>query len=1451
MPGRQVELRFPFRGVNKNEAVGDQPAETTRVAKNARGRDPATGSRRGSSRGGHIKYSPERLWRNLLGFSSKTANSAWTKSTTGGGNPTTVSEDAGIGVDGVSVTADRVTGTKSAVGNEPFLFQDIPAFDKTFTSGDQVRCLWGRLKPETSTGCVLIATLVGSSPIVRTRLAWNWVAGNPVFVSITSSGLGVHDFGFVPLGNGFWQIFVTITASVFGTVATALRCELAAERANGTTGSVLVDGFQCERGGTPTAYQDIVGAQLAGADDAVRGLGRVVYVGQTTAFSAIGNPFISEDASAKSDFGDAKALQQDEFGNIYAIEGRGTVTKRNATGQLLWSLALPLQDTSHELGALVLSNNELFAAVTTTSLDSADQSKTRVYRVVQSEDNTATQAWKRDIDSGGADEGFAVGGYVTALVATDELLYVVRNKPDRWRSDVLCLADIRTAGPREVWASEVPYPANGLARLPSGDLVLTCEKFIDRGKDPQYAGMSLPLTFWKPTDLPNGLARIWTHFDARDLTLADAAPVLRVVDKSGHQRDLFYLDDGVSAHKPPTLRKNALGAQQGIHFDGVASFLTSLSNSSLERAQSDQQKSVLPAYIGSKFSVFAMIRPANKATMGMFLNQNNPASGANFNRSILLNRNSGSGVPGAVGQGQISVFEQVESGGGGGNGHPQHGTFAGSKQDVALIAYHIDAGQPDLSLGYLETSVLRINGVSIDTFKSKLNEGLVFTEIGHSVVRSAFGFGEFDLLEMVVFGGGYLQEGGGLDNADPLFPEFFAVPPITEAEMVEGYLAHGWGVSHLLPALHPYATSAPVVVGKPDRNNLRSTNPMVLKMSGANGDLLSFFGGLNSPVFGGIGQSIAAGPVGEIYCAGPANVPADSATVRRLIDLGSSFTDSTSDGAWSASGPNYRFPRPGLGVDAYGNLFVPSSEITASVPSVRAYSPTGSVLWDYFAGSTFNSNLGQQRAYAVAAIPVKEEYGTSTVTIAKNVVVGLERTAHDGSASGLPALRRLKLVNAAPTNVAARQVRTLAAARGSLLRFDATGSALVAGGASMFHPDATTVTMAEAFEKLYITDGLKVFVYDPRTDAVVPWVATNGGQVPDGFALLDFWRGRALLARGATEPQNWYMSKQGDPLDFDTAPPGGPFADQATFGRGDFVGRIPDVITALIPFSDDVLIWGCDHQIWQLTGDPLAGGRLDNLSQVVGMAYGTRPWCRTRQGAIFFADNLGGVQVIAPGSGPRPLTLNTIERDLESIDLGRYEPRMEWNSRTESVHLFLIPRTAGDAQIGHWVYDLRDRAWWPDSFANVGHNPSATLVIDGDDAEDRHLVLGCVDGFVRAQDDAAKNDDGVAIHSRVRIGPIAPPTLGVELLYTQLDIVLGARLGGANFVVLTSDSPDGPLSECWKGEIQAGRNGPLLERARGSYIWLEISSASKGSGWALESATVMAYPAGIRRRVNL
>lgn len=456
---------------------------------------------------------------------------------------------------------------------------------------------------------------------------------------------------------------------------------------------------------------------------------------------------------------------------------------------------------------------------------------------------------------------------------------------------------------------------------------------------------------------------------------------------------------------------------------------------------------------------------------------------------------------------------------------------------------------------------------------------------------------------------------------------------------------------------------------------------------------------------------------------------------------------------------------------------------------------------------------------------------------------------------------------------------------------------------------------APAFGKWYVVDGEKSLIITPSATSsgvgsepdVDDWATTVGtdgaGTLPANCRLTCVYRGRVVLARQeGTEPNAsiWYMSRVLDPLDWDFAADDDdrPAETAAIAGSNQFVGQPADAITALIPFGDDYLIFGCAKSMWMMEGDPGQGGRVVNLTQQTGV-LGARAWCFDESGTLWFVGS-SGLYRYSKADGLVNVSGRRLYRVLDRLNAQHTYIQLAYNAFRKEVMVFMTPRNppsvANAAQYSYTVvqdgygthvsYDVVNDAFFLDSLEWASMGPWSVLEIHGEADDDRTYLIGGNDGYIRrpfeggwiggfarwgTADDMKRSGSPSAgatgaflpINSVVRTAAIEAPAGGRELMATEIDadgtdnnLPLALPLGALRWWLVTDDSPTKvtgksvALAEAtgtWFGPGDYGYQESTCVRACGGAHQVVLAQYTNTHSWAIGRMTLTVRPAGRRR----
>ncbi len=406
----------------------------------------------------------------------------------------------------------------------------------------------------------------------------------------------------------------------------------------------------------------------------------------------------------------------------------------------------------------------------------------------------------------------------------------------------------------------------------------------------------------------------------------------------------------------------------------------------------------------------------------------------------------------------------------------------------------------------------------------------------------------------------------------------------------------------------------------------------------------------------------------------------------------------------------------------------------------------------------------------------------------------------------------------------------------------------VTSGSSALSTTAPVIRSASFNGKIYYADGSSRVCYNPSTNSVETWAATAGDLPvdPNGAypRLIAVQGGRLWLAALPADPRNWFASAKGDATNFDYGPVEPSGSDAVAGNSPQFEGDIGEPITALIPYTDDVMIFGMTNTISMLRGNPAEGGRIDLLSNSTGIAFGDA-WCMDPFGTIYFFSNYRAVYKLIPGEKPVRIS-QAIDNLFKNIDLRTTIVRLQWDDVFQGFHVFATPFASAQAT-QHYFYEIRSGSWWSSVFANVNHSPLAVHNFSGNTSIDHVSLIGSWDGIIRTFSSTAASDDGTPIASEIWIGPIASKNLD-ENLWKECQAVLGEQSGTVTFEIMAGRTAEGAMSGAAvaSGAWTAGRNLNTPIRCAAHALYVRITSTVP---WSMESIRVLVALKGkVRQR---
>jgi len=260
--------------------------------------------------------------------------------------------------------------------------------------------------------------------------------------------------------------------------------------------------------------------------------------------------------------------------------------------------------------------------------------------------------------------------------------------------------------------------------------------------------------------------------------------------------------------------------------------------------------------------------------------------------------------------------------------------------------------------------------------------------------------------------------------------------------------------------------------------------------------------------------------------------------------------------------------------------------------------------------------------------------------------------------------------------------------------------------------------------------------YDWTEYGVTKAASTN---MPSEATLVCRYRGRLVLSGNKQAPNQWYMSKIGDPFNF-TYSSTDPLS--AVAGQNADAGLVGDVVKALIPFGDDFLVFGGAVSIQILDGDPLFAGSIDELDATTGI-YGNHAWCKDNEGNLYFFGH-NGVYIMTGGrSRPKNISAGKLPNLISDWALNPASHRVVLSFDPKREGVIISKTTLADGTNLNYWYSIKTQGFYPEVY------PEEAAIISSYNYEshvpsNREFLIGSFDGYLRYFLNTAKDDDAGA-----------------------------------------------------------------------------------------------------------
>lgn len=386
-------------------------------------------------------------------------------------------------------------------------------------------------------------------------------------------------------------------------------------------------------------------------------------------------------------------------------------------------------------------------------------------------------------------------------------------------------------------------------------------------------------------------------------------------------------------------------------------------------------------------------------------------------------------------------------------------------------------------------------------------------------------------------------------------------------------------------------------------------------------------------------------------------------------------------------------------------------------------------------------------------------------------------------------------------------------------------------------------------------------IYDPVADTMTLWTATSGkGEVPTGCPLISRFKDRAVLGGNAVNARVWYMSRIADWLDFDYT--SSPYdTAQAVAGTSTESGVVAQPMTAMFAHGDDYFVFAARDEMYMLLGDAGSGGSIETISDAIGV-IGRAAYARGPSSETLFLSRDGIGLLPAGPSKPVSLSRESLPDDLLSVATDDTTILMQYDVIGRGVHLFITPDAKQAGTVHCWIDwepqlqriattpDPAPLSFWPVSL-QIRHDPFSVAIVQLSGTDDRAVVMGGRDGFLRKFDVDANTDDGTQISSHVLYGPFQLAGQEMEGILNDMTATLAAGSGPVTWDIMTGDNNEAAAKSTtalatgtWS---TAGVNPRDRPRIRGVSCVLKLYNTSSAIKWAIENLTATLHRGGRQR----
>lgn len=364
---------------------------------------------------------------------------------------------------------------------------------------------------------------------------------------------------------------------------------------------------------------------------------------------------------------------------------------------------------------------------------------------------------------------------------------------------------------------------------------------------------------------------------------------------------------------------------------------------------------------------------------------------------------------------------------------------------------------------------------------------------------------------------------------------------------------------------------------------------------------------------------------------------------------------------------------------------------------------------------------------------------------------------------------------------------------------------------------------------------------------------TTYGTMLSEPTLICLYRGRLVISGDKDIPHAWQMTKVGNPwkvlYDFTND---GDLSGVAY--SNNLVGEIGDIITALIPYKDDLLIFGCADSIWILVGDPLSSGTLAEITHHTGI-WGKESWCIDNKKNLYFlgADGIYRMPISETSSPPENISKSVLPNLMSDLGLNKSIHRVVLSFDPVENGIIISKTQINSGENTNYFYSLITGGFFPETYPN-SCGIFCSYYYPATNQTYKKFLIGCTDGYIREFDNSTKNDTTTSSTSAISsyltiIQKLGTTEFAKGMLRELSSIVSGGASSGdfsdtdaVSWALYSANDAETALEDIKDGATAftsgtwstVGKQNKSRPRMRGIYAGIKLYNSTASQTWSLE-----------------